>query len=60
MNTYQKGAVQMIKYIFPEPVFLDICNNEGQIVGKTRRQIIKHLQEKFCDDEETEEKNLKQ
>ena len=55
MNKHQKGAVKMIKYIFPEPVFLDLCNNEGQLVGKIPQQIIKHLQENFCDDRETEE-----
>ena len=45
----------MIKYIFPEPVFLDLCDNKGQLEGKTPQLIIIHLQETFCDDEETEE-----
>ena len=49
----------MINYILHEPVFLDLFDNEGQIVGKTPQQIIKHLQENFCDDEETEEEILK-
>ena len=50
----------MIKYIFLNPVFFDLCNNEGQLVGKTLQPIIKHLQENFCDVEETEEETLKQ
>ena len=45
----------MIKYISPKPFLLDLCDNEVQQVGKTPQQIIKHLQEKFCDDRETEE-----
>lgn len=28
MIKYQKGTIRMIKYIFPEPVFLDICDNK--------------------------------
>ncbi|WP_288992558.1 hypothetical protein [uncultured Marinobacter sp.] len=58
--THQKGAIRMIKYIFPEPVFLDLCDDQGQLVGKTPQQIIQHLQDTFCDDEETEEEILKQ
>ena len=50
----------MIKYIFLNPVFFDLCNNEGQLVGKTLQPIIKHLQENFCEDEETEKEILKQ
>ena len=40
----------MIKYIFPEAVFLDICDNEGKMMGETPQQIIKHLQGVFFDD----------
>jgi hypothetical protein len=58
--THQKEAIRMIKYIFPEPVFLDLCDDQGQLVGKTPQQIIQHLQDTFCDDEETEEEILKQ
>ena len=49
----------MIKYILPNPVFLNLRNNEGQLVGETTQQIINHLQENFCDEEETEEKIFK-
>eukprot|EP00978_Attheya_sp_CCMP212_P028244 scaffold97084_cov50-Attheya_sp.AAC.1 len=36
MIKHQKGAIlRMIKYIFPEPVFLDLCDDQGQLVGKT-------------------------
>jgi hypothetical protein len=57
---HQKGAIRMIKYIFPEPVFLDLCDNQGQLVGQTPKQIIKHLQDTFCNDEENKEEILKQ
>ena len=59
MNKHQKGAVRMIKYIFPKSAFLDLCDKEGQLVGKTPQQIIKNLQENFFDDEETKEEILK-
>jgi hypothetical protein len=55
-----KGAVRMIKYIFPEPVFLDLCDDQGQLVGKNPQEIMQHLQDSFCDDEEAEEEILKQ
>jgi hypothetical protein len=60
MIKHQKGAIRMIKYIFPEPVFLDLCDDQGQLVGKTPKEIIRHLQDTFCDDEEAEEEILKQ
>ena len=50
----------MIKYIFHQHVFLDLCDNEGKLVGKTPQQTVKHLQENVCDDEETQEEILKQ
>ena len=50
----------MINYILPEPEFLELCNNEGQKVGKRLQKIIKHLQENFCDNKETKEEILKQ
>ena len=50
----------MIKYIFSEPAFLNLCDNEGQLVGNKTQKIIKQLQENFCEDEETEEETLKQ
>ena len=52
MIKHQKGTIQMIKYIFPEPVFLDLCDDQGQLVGTTPKAIIQHLQDTFCDDEE--------
>eukprot|EP00978_Attheya_sp_CCMP212_P009529 scaffold22535_cov32-Attheya_sp.AAC.2 len=60
MIKHKKGAIRMIKYIFPEPVFLDLCDDQGKLVGKTPKEIIKHLQDTFCDDEESEEEILKQ
>ena len=60
MNKHQKGTIRMIKYIFPEPVFLDLCDDQGQLVGKTPQEIMKHLQDSFCDDEEMEEEILRQ
>eukprot|EP00978_Attheya_sp_CCMP212_P013272 scaffold33382_cov34-Attheya_sp.AAC.6 len=60
MIKHQKGAIRMIKYIFLEPVFLDLCDDQGQLVGKTPKEIIQHLQDTFCDDEEAEEEILKQ
>ena len=59
MIKHQKGVVWMIKHIFPKPVFLDLCDNEGKLVGKKQQQIIKHLQQIFYDDEETEEEIIK-
>jgi hypothetical protein len=29
MNNHKKGTIRMIKYIFPEPVFLDLCDDQG-------------------------------
>jgi hypothetical protein len=60
MIKHRKGAVRMIKYIFPEPVFLDLCDDQGQLVGKTPQEIMQHLQDSFCDEEEAEEEILKQ
>ena len=60
MIKHQKGTIRMIKYIFPEPVFLDLCDDQGQLVGTTPKAIIQHLQDTFCDDEESEEEILKQ
>ena len=60
MEKHRKGAIRMIKYIFPEPVFLDLCDDQGQIVGKSPQDIIQHLHDTFCDDEEKEEEILKQ
>jgi hypothetical protein len=60
MIKHQKGTIRMIKHIFPEPVFLDLCDDQGQLVGKTPQEIMKHLQDSFCDEEEAEEEILKQ
>jgi hypothetical protein len=30
----RNGAIRMIKYIFPAPVFLDLCDDQGQLVEK--------------------------
>jgi hypothetical protein len=60
MIKHQKGAIRMIKYIFPAPVFLDLCDEQGQLIGKTPQEIIQHLQDTFCDSEEAEEEILKQ
>ena len=60
MERHRKGTIRMIKYIFPEPVFLDLCDDQGQIVGKLPQDLIQHLQDTFCDDEEKEEEILKQ
>ena len=59
MIKHQKLVVRMIKYILPEPTFLDLCDNKRRLVGVKTKQIIKHMQENFCDDEETEEEILK-
>ena len=50
----------MINYILPKTAFLDLCDNEGKLVGKKPQQIIKHTQENFSDNEETKEEILKQ
>jgi hypothetical protein len=60
MVKHQKGTIRMIKYIFPEPVFLDLCDDQGQLVGRTPQEIMQHLQDAFCDEEEAEEEILKQ
>jgi hypothetical protein len=60
MIKHRKGTIRMIKYIFPEPVFLDLCDDQGQLVGKTPQEIMQHLQDSFCDEEEAEEEILKQ
>ena len=60
MEKHRKGAIRMIKHIFPEPFFLDLCDDQGQIVGKSPQEIIQHLHDTFCDDEEKEEEILKQ
>ncbi len=60
MIKHQKGTIRMIKYIFPAPVFLDLCNEQGQLIGKKPQEIIQHLQDTFCDSEEAEEEILKQ
>jgi hypothetical protein len=60
MMKHRNGAIRMIKYIFPAPVFLDLCDDQGQLVGKTPQEIMKHLQDTFCDDEEAEDEILKQ
>jgi hypothetical protein len=60
MIKHQKGAIRMIKHIFPAPVFLDLCDEQGQLIGKTPQDIIQHLQDTSCDSEEAEEEILKQ
>jgi hypothetical protein len=50
----------MIKYIFPEPVFLDLCDDQGQLVGKTPQEIMQHVQDSFCNEEEAVEEILQQ
>ena len=60
MEKHQKGAIHMIKYIFLEPVFLDLCDDQRQIDGKSLQDIIQHLHDTFCDDEEKEKEILKQ
>ena len=60
MIKHQKGTIQMIKYIFPEPAFLDLCDNQGQLVGTMPKEILQHKKDTFCDDEESEEEILKQ
>jgi hypothetical protein len=60
MIKHRKGTIRMIKHIFPAPVFLDLCDEQGQLIGKTPQQIIQHLQDTFCDSEEAEEEILKQ
>lgn len=57
---HAKGTVRMLRYIFPPAVLLDLENNQGQIVGKTPREIIKHLRDTFCDDEQKEGEILEQ
>ena len=52
MEKYQKGAIRMIKHIFPEPVFLDLCDDQEQIFGKSPQDIIKYLHDTFFDDED--------
>ena len=49
-----KGAVWMLKHIFPKATFLDLENNQGVMIGKTLRQIVKHLQDTFCEEKEKE------
>ena len=42
----------MLKYIFLEEVFLYLQNAQGIMIDRTLRQVMKHLQEKFCVDKE--------
>ena len=57
---HQKGAIRMIKYIFPSEVFIDLQNSQGLMVGKTPVEIMEHLKDTFCDDEEIEKEILMQ
>ena len=50
----------MLKYFFPPSVFLDSQNSQGLMVGRTPREIIAHLQDTYCDDEEKEAEIIKQ
>ena len=50
----------MLRHIFPAAAFLDLENTQGVMVGKTPREIIKHLQDVFCEDEEKEAEVLVQ
>ena len=53
---HSKGAIIMLRHIFPAAAFLDLENTQGVMVGKTPREIIKNLQDAFC---KYEEKRLK-
>ena len=59
-ETILKGDIRKLKYIFPPSVFLDLQNSQGLMVGKTRREIIAHLQKTYCDEEERETEIIKQ
>ena len=50
----------MIKYIFSSEVFIDLQNAQGLMVGISPRDIMQHLQDTFCDDEEKETEILLQ
>lgn len=57
---HTKGDVQMLNHIFPKATFLDLKNNQGVMIGKTPRQIVKHLWDTFCKEEEKEAEVLVQ
>jgi hypothetical protein len=42
-NVNSIGAIKMIKYIFEESCFLDLEDDEGQMIGYTPHQIITHI-----------------
>ena len=49
-KTHSNGAVKMIKYIFEESCFLNLEDEQGQMIGHTPHQIITHI----CDNEITQ------
>ena len=40
---HKKGAIRMIKHVFPPAAFLDLQNAQGLMIGKTPIQIMAHL-----------------
>jgi hypothetical protein len=50
-KTHSNGAIKMIKRIFDESCFLDLEDDQGQMIGYTPHQIITHI----CDENVTEE-----
>jgi hypothetical protein len=42
-KTHANGAIKMIKYIFEESCFLDLEDDQGQMIGKTPHEIITHI-----------------
>jgi hypothetical protein len=50
-KTHSNGAIKMIKHIFDESCFLDLEDDQGQMIGYTPHQIITHI----CDANVTEE-----
>jgi hypothetical protein len=42
-KTHSNGAVKMIKYIFDQSCFLDLEDDQGQMIGKTPHELIAHV-----------------
>jgi hypothetical protein len=44
-KTHANGAIKMLKYIFEDSCFLDLEDDQGQMIGKTPHEILSHISE---------------
>jgi len=42
-KTHANGAIKMLKYILEDSCFLDLEDDQGQMIGKTPHEILRHI-----------------